>query len=206
MVICGVFWVAAYLLVIKKSFQDETYGIPLPALGLNFSWEFIFTFIIPHGAPYIYTNLLVLPLDTVILLQTLQFGYNEFPRLSKRNFYLMFISTLILGFLIVYLASIILNDQIGFYIAFWQNLLMSILFVLMLKSRDNLRGQSIYIGATKMLGTLFASIAFFIYDPLNQGSPLMSFIYLAILFFDIIYVVLIHKKTNISSLNNDVRL
>jgi hypothetical protein len=40
-----------------------------------------------------------------------------------------------------------------------------------------------------MLGTGLASLAFYLYSPLSEGSVLLSFLYVAILTFDLIYVV-----------------
>lgn len=190
----GFFWVVTYLLIIIRGFQDQTYGMPLVALGLNISWEFRYTFITPHWEPYIYSNIIALSLDTLILCQTLCFWRTEFPKLTKTGFYSRFLLLLLLSYLTIYLTSQIMNDEIGFYIAFWQNLLMSILFIAMLKFRNNLRGQSIYIGNTKMLGTLAASLAFSLYDPVNKGSIFMNFIYLSIFILDVVYIILIYKK------------
>ena len=197
MIISGFFWVVTYFLIIKRCFMDSTYGVPLFALGLNISWEFIYSFITPHGVPYVYTNIIALSLDTILLYQALRFWRYEFPKLSERSFYLLFLLIMISSFLTVYLTSYILNDPIGYYIAFWQNLLMSILFIRMLKFREDLRGQSIHIGVSKMLGTAFASIAFYLYDPLNKGSWIMNFTYLAIFIFDIIYIIMVYNKAKI---------
>jgi hypothetical protein len=194
MAISGIFWLVTYILIIKRCFKDKTYGMPLVALGLNLSWEFIYTFVTPHWAPYIYTNIIALSLDSMLFYQTLRFGSNEFSKLSERHFYLLLLFILTSSFSTVYFTSHLLSDPIGFHIAFWQNLLMSILFIVMLKNRDNLRGQSIFIGITKMIGTAFASIAFYIYDPVNKGSWIMNLTYLSIFIFDIIYIIMIYKK------------
>lgn len=41
----GVSWTLAYMLIIKRRFQDKTFGMPLTALCANLSWEFIFSFL-----------------------------------------------------------------------------------------------------------------------------------------------------------------
>jgi hypothetical protein len=194
MILSGFFWAITYILIIRQSFQDKTYGMPLVALGLNLSWEFIYTFVTPHWPPYIYTNVIALSLDTIILYQFLRFWKNEFPKLPEVRFYLMFFSTLASCFLVVYFTSSMLNDSIGFHIAFWQNLIMSFLFILMLQSRNNLRGQSIYIATFKMVGTTFASAAFYIYDPVDRGSILMTFTYVATFILDIVYILIVRQK------------
>ena len=45
----GAFWALAYVLIIRRGFLDATYGMPLVALCANVSWEFIFSFVHPHG-------------------------------------------------------------------------------------------------------------------------------------------------------------
>jgi hypothetical protein len=40
----GTFWALAYVLIIRRGFLDETYGMPFVALCANVSWEFIFSF------------------------------------------------------------------------------------------------------------------------------------------------------------------
>ncbi len=52
----GVFWTLTYLLIIRRGFQDKTYGMPFFALCANISWEFIFSFVLPHTPPQRYRN------------------------------------------------------------------------------------------------------------------------------------------------------
>ena len=42
-----------------------------------------------------------------------------------------------------------------------------------------------------MLGTALASLAFYLYSPLSEGSTLLPFLYVAILVFDLVYVVMV---------------
>ncbi len=46
----GLFWTATYILIIRRSILDRTYGMPLAALCANISWEFIFSFILPSAS------------------------------------------------------------------------------------------------------------------------------------------------------------
>jgi hypothetical protein len=112
----------------------------------------------------------------------------------------MLITILTSSSLVVLFSTYFLKDSIGFYIAFIQNLLMSILFILMLNSREDLRGQSIYIGLFKMIGTAFASSAFYLYDPIDKGSILTAILYITIFFFDIIYVIKLYKKKKLQNM------
>ena len=40
--VSGLCWTLVYILIIVRSYQDKTYGMPYWALAFNFSWEFIF--------------------------------------------------------------------------------------------------------------------------------------------------------------------
>ncbi len=181
----GVFWTITYILIIRRSFQDQTYGMPLAALCTNITWEGIFAFVHPHDGVQRIIDIIWFGFDLVILYQLLRYGRREFPRMSQAVFISMIVVGLITGGLLVYLISYDQQDWRGAYAAFGQNLMMSILFISMAYQRNSLRGQSVWIGVNKLIGTLLASLAFYIY---RIQTPLFIFLYLAILFFDGVYV------------------
>ena len=101
---------------------------------------------------------------------------------------------LITAFFLVLFITYEINDFIGVYAAFGQNLMMSILFITMLLIRNDLRGQSIYIALFKMLGTGISSLAFYLYIPISQGSFILPFLFVSIFVYDLIYLALIYQK------------
>ncbi len=185
MLICGLFWTLTYLLIIRRDMLDKTYGMPFVALCANISWEGIFSFIYPPGPIQHVVNLVWFFLDVIIFLQLLRYGPHEFPDLPRPVFDIMVGVALIMSFGIFLGAVIELNDRV--YGAFWSNLMMSILFILMLYQRHSLRGQSLSIAMSKMIGTLFASLAFCLYSLYSQ-SILLWFLAVFCLLFDAIYV------------------
>ena len=187
-------WTATYILIIRHGFKEKTFGMPLAALCANISWETIFTFIHPHSAPQIYINYLWFFLDTVIVFQFLKYGKKEFPKFSRTQFYLVFILGVSVSFPLIYSINDEFDDWSGAYAAFGQNLMMSILFIPMLLSRNDLRGQSIYIGIFKMLGTGLFSLAFYLYRPIAQDSMLFLVLFVGTCIFDILYVVMLYQK------------
>jgi hypothetical protein len=187
----GAFWTLTYFLIIRRSSLDQTYGMPLAALCANISWEFLFSFIYPPHIIQHVVNLIWFSLDLIIFTQLLRYGLREFPDLSKRVFYTVVSLTLITSFCTVLFITVDFHDA-GTYAAFGQNLMMSVLFIVMLYRRRSLRGQSISIAACKLLGTALASLAFYLYSPLSHRSVLLPFLYLAILFYDVIYVGLVY--------------
>lgn len=197
MVIGGIIWTLAYLLIIRQGFKDKTYGMPLAALCANISWEAIFAFIHPHRPPQLYINYSWFALDVVIVLQFLKFGKEEFSKLTTAQFYSVFFFALVLSFFMILFVTYEFQDWQGAYAAFGQNLMMSILFLWMFFSRNDLRGQSVYIALFKMLGTLVSSLAFYLYQPISHGSFLLPFLYIAILVCDSMYTILVFRRSTI---------
>jgi len=189
---CGVFWTLAYILIIKRGFQDNTFGMPIVALCANISWEFIFSFVHPHSIPQVYINVIWFLFDVVILYQVVRFGraaVNElFP---ERYFYPAFILSLFSSFGMILSITHEFNDWHGRYTAFGQNFMLSVLFVLMLLRRNDVSGQSVYIAVFKMLGTVLSSILFYLLYP---SSFLLNFFYIAIFVFDWLYLILLYTK------------
>jgi hypothetical protein len=192
----GAFWTFTYVLMIRRGFLDKTYGMPLVALCTNVSWEFIFSFLYPHGPIQRPVNIVWFSLDLVVLFQLLRYGPREFDDPSKRVFYAMFGLALVTSFCAVVSVTYEFDDWDGAYSAFGQNLLMSVLFLAMLRARGSPRGQSVFIALSKMLGTGLASVAFYLYSPLSEGSILLPFLYVAILAFDLMYVFAMVRAQN----------
>jgi hypothetical protein len=187
----GLCWTVTYLLIIRQGFRDRTYGMPVAAACANISWEFIFSFVhapspIQHGV-----NVVWFTLDVLIFGQLLWYGPREFADLPRRVFYAGVGLALATSFPLVLLISADLDNWAGAYAAFGQNLMMSALFVAMLYRRASLRGQSLGIAVGKLAGTGLASLAFYLYSTLSHHSPLLQFLYVAILVYDLLYVALV---------------
>ena len=194
MVVGGIFWSVTYILIIKRGFNDKTFGMPFIALSANISWEAIFSFVHPHFPPQLYINYAWFSLDLIIVIQFLRYGAAEFPKFSPTKICSLFIAAVAIASLAIYFICYQLDDWLGAYAAFGQNLVMSILFITMLQSRNSPNGQSIYIGIFKMLGTVVSSIAFYLYQPISQQSIILPAFYVLIFVCDIIYIILLYQK------------
>ena len=197
----GIFWILTYIFIISKGFKDKTYGMPLIALCANISWEFIFSFIFPHTPPQLFINYLWFGLDIIIVIQFLKYGKNEFLNLSSSKLYTLFIFLIVSEFSIILVSSITIGEFKGVYSAFGQNLLMSILFIMMLFKRNSLRGQSIYIAIFKMFGTGLTSLHYYLYEPISQSSFILPSLFVSIFVFDIVYIYLIIKLYNSNNIS-----
>ncbi|KAF5322812.1 hypothetical protein D9619_000375 [Psilocybe cf. subviscida] len=72
--LCGVCWSAAYVLYVLQARKDESAGMPLPALMLNITWEFVYTFVYKLNGigrlihfPWVF-------IDGLLVVETLRFG------------------------------------------------------------------------------------------------------------------------------------
>ena len=189
----GLCWTLAYLLIIRQGFRDRTYGMPLAALCANISWEFVFSFLQPPSPLQHGVNLVWFALDVVILAQLLRYGPREFADLPRHGFYALVGLALLTSFGLVLLASDTFHDK-GTYAAFGQNLMMSVLFIVMLYRRRSLRGQSLGIAVCKLLGTACASLAFYLYTAISHHSMLLPFLYVAIFLYDALYLGLVYAQ------------
>ena len=192
-IIGGVFWSLTYILIIRRGIIDRTFGMPLVALCANISWEGAFSFIVPQSLTQLYINYAYFILDLFIVFQFLRYGKSEFNDISNKMFYAVFLLALVTSFGLILSITYEFKDWQGSYAAFGQNLMMSVLFIAMLFSRGNLRGQSIYIALFKMFGTGIFSLAFYLYQPIAQGL-FLPFLFVSIFVYDIIYVGLVYQK------------
>jgi hypothetical protein len=197
----GIFWILTYIFIISKGFKDKTYGMPLIALCANISWEFVFSFIFPHTPPQLFINYLWFGLDIIIVIQFLKYGKNEFSDLSSSKLYVLFTFLIVSEFGIIIISSITIGEFKGVYSAFGQNLLMSILFIIMLFKRNSLRGQSFYIAIFKMFGTGLSSLHYILYEPISQSSFILPSLFVSVFVFDIVYIYLIIKRYNSNNIS-----
>ena len=205
-----IFWLSAYISIIWRGVKDRSYGMPLVALCLNISWEFIYSFIytpVPVIARYAVRAWLLL--DIPIAIQCLVYSRNEFRnRLTKKCAHLIFFATLAICFVAVLLFVEKFGDFRAYYSSFTSNLVMSACFIFMLVRRGDIRAQSTYIAIFKGLGTLFVFLWAYFWFPVvtdtvlteiipAQTQPLSKAIiamYSIIVILDLIYIVLIYRK------------
>lgn len=184
----AVFWTIAYILIIYKGFKDQSCGMPLPAICANITWEFLLTFLAPFHPLQQMVTLVWFLLDSIILLQFLYYSKKSYPR---RTLYASVFSLIVISFLLHYGIMVEFYDEMSLYSAFGINLLMSILFINMLLTKE-LLGQSINIAYYKMIGTLCASILCY---SLYPQSMLLTIMYILIFIMDVVYILLVYNKS-----------
>ena len=187
-VVSGAAWTVVYILAIRIGFKEKTYAIPVAALALNFAWETIYGI---HGLlgpidAQAVINVAWALADVVIVYTFFRYGRKEFPPFVTGP---LFIGGGVLVFAVAYAVQALFISEFGWtsapaYAAFLQNLLMSGLFIAMFISRRGARGQSLWIGVAKWLGTLAPTILFGVL----RGEPFIIGIGLMCSVLDLIYI------------------
>jgi len=191
-------WIIAYALIIWSAFRDKTYGVPLTAIALNYTWEILYTFVFP--SPCWVVRLLRYGwfiLDTVIVWQLVRFGRKDQRIPDFRHYYFI-------GLLVIFVMALIghltyhhaYQDLGGQQAAYGINFIMSILFVLLFYSRKDKHGLSYGAAWAKMLGTGILALATalsFISNPVPVQDFLL-FLFVSIFLFDVWYIILFHWR------------
>ena len=185
----GLFWTAAYVLLIRTGLRERTFGMPVVAFATNMSWEFMFAFVRPPSGVMHVINIVWFGFDLAIGYTVVRFGRAEFPYLPARLFLPALAVLLALAYPGMNYASEQFDEGVGAITAFGSNLAMSGMFLAMLAARRGTRGQSLGIAVTKLLGTACASLSM-LTDP--EGAPrydhaLMYYLYIGCLVLDLAY-------------------
>jgi hypothetical protein len=189
---CGVFWLIAYALIIRRGFLDRSYGMPLVPLCVNFAYEIIFGLVWPDDYPVYIVNLIWAGLDAVMVYQYLRFGRREWPaHYPKALFYPTFLAVFVMAVVGIVTLTIDTNDYHGGNLTGWgAQLILSAGSIYMLLRRNSAAGQSMYIGISRTLGTLCL-----IYAQESYERPFMflRFVYVAGTLLDLTYLCLLYR-------------
>ncbi|MEU6776838.1 hypothetical protein [Streptomyces sp. NPDC046759] len=187
----GVFWTAAYALLIRTGLREHTFGMPVVAFATNISWEFMFAFVRPPSGVMHVVNVVWFCFDLAVGYTVVRFGRSEFPYLPGR----LFLPALAVLLAFAYPGMNYASEQFdaggGAITAFGSNLAMSGMFLAMLAARRGTRGQSPGIALTKLLGTVCASLSMLTDpDPVpRHDTALMHYLYVGCFLLDLAYAV-----------------
>ncbi|MGL5330954.1 MAG: hypothetical protein ACRDD7_16955 [Peptostreptococcaceae bacterium] len=192
-------WIITYMLIINKSYKDKTYGMPFAAICLNLCWEFVFAFMYNTDVFHQIVCLIWFILDLIIACLFIKYGYKDFKKkysLNKISFYILVILSFTFSFIFMIIAPLSFKPlfdgdifQTAGFIAYFQNLLMSILFVLMFLERRNLKAQSLSIAVFKWIGTFCVGILKL--NGMVSSNLVELFVIFLIQVFDILYIFLL---------------
>lgn len=189
--ISGIGWIIVYEECIRIGFKEKTYAMPFFALGLNVTWELIYTlsdiFLEAHGRlvgmllVQTLVNALWVLLDFIILYTYFKYGKKEWTKIIDKKWFIPWSLLVIVCCFALQIAFIKEFDFImaAQYSAFLQNLLMSVLFITMFIRRGNASGQSLLLAVAKWIGTLAPTILMGVitYNPVVLASGIFCTIF-----------------------------
>ncbi|SHJ62469.1 transmembrane-type terpene cyclase [Parasporobacterium paucivorans] len=194
LLISAVTWTIVYISSIRIGFRDKTYCMPLWALGLNVFWELVYACNgIAHPSVQAVANAIWVCCDLLIVITYFKFGRNKLSE-NLRDMFIPYSLLVFASCLILQLAFFLHFEsyvEAAQYSAFAQNVVMSILFVVMLYKRGNSEGQSMLIAVAKWLGTLAPTIQQGIVQGFNIYILLTGILCSV---WDILYIILLHKQ------------
>jgi hypothetical protein len=202
-VLSGFCWIGVYVLLVKRGFQDKSYGMPLVGLSVNMAWESVFSLVYPIGvtSPARFIIFVWMLLDVLVVGTFFLYGYKYFEkRLTRIQFYVAGVLSLFGAYTFYltvprFLLSFSFFNgsmfQVASFLAYaTDNLAVSVLFLNMFWSRRGVEGQSFYIGLLKWIGTLLVAVWYL----LEHNYTFVWFIIVPIEIFDIIYMKLIYDR------------
>jgi hypothetical protein len=194
----GVLWIAAYLLIYERARRDRTYGLPLLAICLNFSWEFLAVWVWPNPVSlWRWLDRLWLGFDLLLVWQLLKNGRREMAIPEVRRFFFPMLALLTAGAMLAeHSFAMTYFDRLGLVTAFLINLVMSALFIpFFFARRSNQRGLSRPAAWCKMLGTLGTAIECHVVvrfiDPELPSRAFLSVLCASIFLLDCSYIALL---------------
>ncbi|MEZ5386286.1 MAG: hypothetical protein R3F13_12300 [Prosthecobacter sp.] len=201
---CGLLWTLSYILIIRRAALDKAHAMPLAPLCVNVSYEFIFAFIHPSAPPLNVINMIWFGVDLIIFWQYLRYARAELPQLLPPSWFLPLTGLcLAAAFIGVLTFTRDVADWEGNYTGWGDQMLISITMVMLLLRRSSVRGQSIYIVLSRMLGSISLIPLQYIQDP---RSRFLAFVYVAFVVCDSIYIALYIRQCRLEGINPWKRL
>ena len=176
------FWLVAYVLAIVQGFRQKTYGVPMVAITLNFTWEFLAAF--AWDEPVLLWRIgdvLWMLIDGVIVFQLFRFGRTRQSVPEIRDAYVPVLVALFLAALVGQFISIVMGS----------------LFITMYFARREHGDLAYGVAWTKWLGTGLTSLALYFilprFYPHRTSYGFMYFAYVLCFLLDGTYVALLAR-------------
>lgn len=188
--ISGICWSFVYVDSIRLGFKQKTYAMPLFALGLNITWEGIYActdlFVRNDINIQAIANACWFCLDIVILVTYFRFASSECRSEAERR---TFVPWTVLALVVCFILQILFIYEFGDvegekYSAFLQNIVMSVCYLYMLRSRGCSLGQSKLIAICKCIGTVTPTILGTL-----EGNTFILVTGVICFIFDFIYII-----------------
>lgn len=197
-------WAIAYVLIIVQCFRQRTYGLPLVAIAMNFTWELQYSLVQPprcdDGSVDMTKVMMILAwaaLDVVIVWQLFRYGRAWQTIDDIRRFY----PFVVIGALLVAAVGNLTfarfhPDEAAPLSGLIINFVMSLLFIFLVFARPGLQGIGWGASLFRIAGN---SVIFFANIFLLQANPppmrgFVLFLFAGTALFDTIFLVLLHSR------------
>lgn len=199
------FWTVVYILSIKRGFQDRSFAIPMLALCINVSWEFMFSFLYAQSAQAQVGNIIWWVMDVVILFTCLKYGREDYRHPLVQKWFFPFVAVCFVMAAAVEWALIRgFEDYVGLITGTGNTLFTVALMLAMILRRNSVKGQSLYIGLAVLLGNACGYIMVIVGQSMLKPASAMILLHVCwwcILFISTLYVVLVFRQSRIDGFN-----
>lgn len=177
--------------MIRQGMKHKTYCMPLFALALNLSWEFFYGIKGLSALNYqTVINLVWGLFDLLIVYTYFRNGKKYFPEKAKP----FFVPYSVLVFACALMMEMVFSYKLTYramqYSAWIMNVLISVSTLELIFKREHGEGTSFIIGITKMVGTIFQTIAAGVISQRDRFIVIFGVVCLA---FDILYCIAVVK-------------
>lgn len=190
----NIYWYITYALVIRRGFLDKSWGIPLLSLPINLAWDISGSFLAPSPFEQKIANTGFMLCNLFITFQMFRYWRSTTKNLNGYEFFGFWTLAQFFSFALVLVAAQEMNDPLLVEVGYVDNFINSACFIGMLYWRENLQGQSIYIGLSKLIGTTSVSIMWFIFAWPGTTPATMYVLMGGIFLLDVLYIALYYQK------------
>ena len=197
-------WAIAYILIIRQCFRQRTYGLPLVAIAMNFTWELQYSLVQPprcdNGAVDVVKVGMILAwaaLDAFIVWQLFRYGRAEqvIPEI-QRYFPFVVVGALLLAAAGNFAFARFHPDEAAPLSGLIINFVMSLLFIFLLFARPALRGIGWGASWFRVAGNsvIFFANIFLLQENRPSMRGFVMFLFAGTALFDIAFMTLLHAR------------
>ncbi len=197
-------WAIAYVLIIIQCFRQRSYGLPLVAIAMNFTWELQYSLLVPprcdNNSVDIVKAAMILAwalLDLVIVWQLFAYGRNEqnIPEI-KRHFHAIVVLALVLAFIGNFTFDRFHHADAAPISGVMINFVMSLLFIFLLFQRPELRGISWSAALFRVAGNtvIFFANVFLMQNDRQGLRDFALFLFAGTAIFDFTFLRLLNSR------------
>ncbi|HEY6061645.1 MAG TPA: hypothetical protein VIV10_13725 [Gemmatimonadales bacterium] len=197
-------WAIAYILIIRQCCRQRTYGLPLVAIVMNFTWELQYSLVQPprcdNGSVDVVKVAMILAwavLDAFIVWQLFRYGRAEQTiKEIQRFFPFVVVGSLLLALAGNFAFARFHPEEAAPLSGLIINFVMSLLFIFFLFARPGLRGIGWGASWFRVVGNsiIFFANIFLLQENRPNMRGFVMFLFIGTAIFDTIFLVLLHKQ------------